>query len=392
MALSKKDMEKNKTKKIVFLTGTRADFGKIKSLLSILQTSKKFETHIFVTGMHLNPKYGETVREIEKSGLSNIYKFINHSNVSGQDAILSETIRGFSHFVKSLQPDLIVVHGDRVEALGGALVGALNNILVAHIEGGEISGSIDEHIRHAVSKLAHLHFVSNQEAQRRLLQMGEREDTIFVIGSPDIDAINSPHLPNWPEVKKHYNVPFDDFALLMFHPVTTELDKLPDHTNQLVETLLASKMNYIAVYPNNDPGTDIILSAYQKNFSQHPRFALYPSLRFEHFLTILKNTRFVIGNSSAGIREAPYYGIPTINIGSRQNGRVKTEIIKSIKHCDYDKDALLTAIKEITNSPIQHQQIQHFGNAGSDKKFLNVLLNQNIWNIKVQKQFLDIDF
>lgn len=385
-------MEKNKVKKIVFLTGTRADFGKIKSLLSILQTSKKFETHIFVTGMHLNPKYGETVREIEKCGLPNIYKFINHSEYAGQDAILSETIRGFSNFIKSLQPDLIVVHGDRVEALGGALVGSLNNILVAHIEGGEISGSIDEHIRHAISKLSHLHFVSNQEAQRRLLQMGERKETIFIIGSPEIDAINSPHLPKWPEVKKHYNVPFDDFALLMFHPVTTDLANFSSYTNQLVETLLESNMNYVAVYPNNDPGTDVILNAYQKHFSQHPRFALYPSLRFEHFLTMLKNTRFVIGNSSAGVREAPYYGTPTINIGNRQNGRVKVGAVKSIKHCDYSKEAISAAIKAVTNSTMKHRQTRHFGNAGSDKKFLDILLNQNIWGIKAQKQFLDIDF
>ncbi|MEK7566750.1 MAG: UDP-N-acetylglucosamine 2-epimerase, partial [Patescibacteria group bacterium] len=217
-------MEKEGIKKIVFLTGTRADFGKIKSILSILQTAKEFETHIFVTGMHLNPKYGETVHEIEKCGLPNIYKFVNHKDNSGPDIILSETIRGFSDFIKSLRPDLIFVHGDRVEALSGALVGAFNNTLVAHIEGGEISGSIDEHIRHAISKVSHLHFVANQEAKRRLLQMGEREETIFVTGSPDIDIMNSSNLPSWPEVKKHYNVPFNDFALFVFHPVTTELD------------------------------------------------------------------------------------------------------------------------------------------------------------------------
>ena len=164
------------------------------------------------------------------------------------------------------------------------------------------------------------------------------------------------------------------------------------YTNQLVETLLESNMNYVAVYPNNDPGTDVILNAYQKHFSQHPRFALYPSLRFEHFLTMLKNTRFVIGNSSAGVREAPYYGTPTINIGNRQNGRVKVGAVKSIKHCDYSKEAISAAIKAVTNSTMKHRQTRHFGNAGSDKKFLDILLNQNIWGIKAQKQFLDIDF
>ncbi len=385
-------MEKNKIKKIVFLTGTRADFGKIKSLLSILQTAGGFETHIFVTGMHLNPKYGETVHEIEKCGFSNIYKFANHSGDCAPDIILSETVRGFGEFVKNIRPDMVVVHGDRVETLGGALVGVLNNILVAHIEGGEISGSVDELLRHAISKLSHFHFVANEEAKRRLRQMGESEETIFVIGSPDIDIMNSPDLPEWPEVKERYNVPFDDFALLAFHPVTTDLDNLFFAVNQLVDAVLESNINYVVIYPNNDPGTDIILNVYQEKLLHHPRFALYPSLRFEHFLTMLKNARFIIGNSSVGIREAPYYGVPVINIGSRQNGRIKAEAGQSIRQCDYNKDNISALIKEITDSPRHYQPTQHFGNGGSDKKFLDILLNQNIWQIKVQKQFLDMDF
>lgn len=385
-------MEKGKSKKIVFLTGTRADFGKIKSLLYILRGAREFETHIFATGMHLNPKYGETFREIEKCGLPNIYKFANHKDNSSPDVILSETVRGFGDFVKSLKPDLIFVHGDRMEALSGALVGAFNNILVAHIEGGEISGSIDEHIRHAVSKLSHLHFVSNNEAKRRLLQMGEREETIFITGSPDIDIMNSSTLPDWKEVKEHYNVSFNDFALFIFHPVTTELDDFLSHTNQTVEALIDSGINYIVIYPNNDPGTDMVLDTYEKKIARNPRFAIYQSLRFEHFLTILKRARFIIGNSSAGVREAPYYGIPTIDIGSRQNGRIKEGVVKSVKHCGYDKGDILALIKEISGQSASYQPTKHFGEAGSDKKFLDILSDENIWKIKAQKQFLDIDF
>ncbi len=386
-------MEKNKIKKIVFLTGTRADFGKIKSLLSILQTAGGFETHIFVTGMHLNPKYGETVHEIEKCGFSNIYKFANHSGDCAPDIILSETVRGFGEFVKNIRPDMVVVHGDRVETLGGALVGVLNNILVAHIEGGEISGSVDELLRHAISKLSHFHFVANEEAKRRLRQMGESEETIFVIGSPDIDIMNSPDLPEWPEVKERYNVPFDDFALLAFHPVTTDLDNLLFAVNQLVDAVLESNINYVVIYPNNDPGTDIILNVYKEKLFNHHRFALYPSLRFEYFLSLLKTPRFIIGNSSVGIREAPYYGIPTINVGNRQNGRIKSNSTESVWHCDYYKNDILTLTKKITDSPVRYQSTQLFGNGDSDKKFLEVLLNHDkIWKIKPQKQFLDIDF
>lgn len=385
-------MAEDKIKKIVFLTGTRADFGKIKSLISVLHKADGFEPHIFVTGMHLNPKYGETVHEIEKCGFCNIYKFVNHDDYCSPDNILSETVRGFSEFVKNLQPDLIVVHGDRIETLAGALVGSLNNILVAHIEGGEISGSIDEHIRHAVSKLSHFHFVANQEAKKRLLQMGERKETIFVIGSPDIDIMNSPHLPDWPEVKRRYGVPFDDFALLIFHPMTTDLDNFPSATNQLLEAVLESDMNYAVIYPNNDPGSDVIFRAYEK-IANHPRFALYPSLRFEYFLTMLKNARFMIGNSSAGIREAPYYGVPAINIGDRQNGRIKSDKVKSVWHCQCNKSDILDLIKIISGSPERYQPVQPFGVGGSDNKFLEILSDPDkIWRTKPQKRFFDIDF
>ena len=153
-------------KKIVFLTGTRADFGKLKSLMSISQNSKNFEVHLFVTGMHMNTLYGFTVDEIEKAGFKNIYKYINHDSIEYMDRTLSKTIDGFSEYISQINPDLIVVHGDRVEALAGAIVGSLNNILVAHIEGGEVSGTIDELIRHSVTKMSHIHLVANSEAKK----------------------------------------------------------------------------------------------------------------------------------------------------------------------------------------------------------------------------------
>ena len=155
-------------KKILFLSGTRADFGKLKSLISISQKSSLFDVSIFVTGMHLQKEYGFTVNEIEKSGFENIYTFENHTTESSMDLTLSKTIEGLSAYVKEIKPDLIVVHGDRVEALAGAIVGSLNNILVGHIEGGEVSGTIDELIRHSVSKMSHIHFVSNQQAKNKL--------------------------------------------------------------------------------------------------------------------------------------------------------------------------------------------------------------------------------
>jgi len=315
-----------KNKKIVFLTGTRADFGKLKSLIKITQDSKKFDIHIFVTGMHMNSKYGKTVDEIYKSGFKNIYQFINHDTVEHMDRTLAKTVDGFSHYIAEIKPDLIVIHGDRVEALAGAIVGSMNNILVSHVEGGEISGTIDELIRHSVSKLSHIHLVANDEAKRRLLQMGERNEAIFTIGSPDLDLMDPQKLPKIEDVKKYYEINFDTYSVLIFHPVTTEYEKMAKYANDLIEVLIESQRNFIVIYPNNDLGSNEILYELNK-VSTHPNFKIFPSLRFEYFLSLLKNAEFMIGNSSAALREAPFYKIPSINIGTRQDNRVKNKNI-----------------------------------------------------------------
>ena len=159
---------------------------------------------------------------------------------------------------------MIVIHGDRLEALAGAIVGSFNNILVSHIEGGELTGTIDESIRHAVSKLSHIHFVSNDDAKKRLIQMGEIEERIFVIGSPDIDIMMKKDLPTREELIEYYDINFEKYAILIFHPVTTELEYLENQTTEMVGAVIDSKRNYVVIYPNNDPGSDIIMKAYGK--------------------------------------------------------------------------------------------------------------------------------
>lgn len=373
-------------KKILFLTGTRADFGKIKPLISKLEEDSHMTVFLFVTGMHLQWEYGYTLLEIERLEFSNVHTFSNYTHETTMDLTLAKTIEGFSSYAKKVNPDLIVVHGDRVETLAGAIVGALNNILVAHIEGGEISGTVDELIRHSVSKLSHIHFVSNEQAAKRLEQMGELPESVFVIGSPDVDIMLSNKLPVIDEVKSYYGIQFKQYAVAMFHPVTTEADQMPRYARQFVQALLEDSHNYVVVYPNNDLGSTSILKEYE-NLKRHPRFRIIPSLRFEYFLTLLKEAQFIIGNSSAGIREAPYYDVPIINVGNRQLNRSEwSEII----HTDNETEAIGMALKRINHFQ-KKGRLHEFGKGNSAELFLKSLKNKDLWQLNQQKQFKDLN-
>lgn len=372
-----------KIRRVVFLTGTRADFGKLKSLMKKIEDDPMFENQIFITGMHMLAKYGSTADEVKKSGFQNIYKFINQNVSDNMDHILAKTVLGLSDYVKEISPDLIIVHGDRVEALAGAIVGALNNILVAHIEGGEISGTIDELIRHSISKLSHVHFVSNEIAKNRLIQLGEDLNNVHIIGSPDIDIMNSKSLPNLEVVKSYYNFNFKSHSILLFHSVTTDLENLRRHVRLLVDQVISSKLNYIVIYPNNDPGTEIILQEYER-FDGMGNIKIYPSMRFEYFLTLLKNAEFIIGNSSAGIREAPHFGVPSINLGTRQMNRVICDLVDNV---EFNGDAIKAAISNARNC--NKTPLFLFGNGNSSEKFYEVIKSPEFWDASAQKYFID---
>jgi UDP-N-acetylglucosamine 2-epimerase (hydrolysing) len=374
-------------KKIVFLTGTRADFGKLKSLINISKKSKLFDVHIFVTGMHLDKKFGYTIDEVQKEGYDNIFPYKNYKLSSKMDQILANTIKGFSNYISDIKPDLIIVHGDRVEALAGAISGSLNNILVAHIEGGEVSGTVDELIRHAVSKMSHIHFVSNKDAAKRLNQLGELGSCIHIIGSPDLDLMDPKRIPKLDFVLKYYDINFDDFAIAMFHPVTTEFDAMAKNTKSFVNTLIKSKKNYIVIYPNNDLGSNIIINEYRR-LKNKSNFRIFPSIRFEYFLTLLHSAEFIIGNSSAGIREAPYYNTPSIDIGTRQKNRSAGA---SIFHCDYRESSIIDANQKINGFSQKNRKnaTHNFGSGDSDKKFIQIIKRDLFWKTNKQKQFQD---
>lgn len=373
-----------KQKRVLFLTGTRADYGKMKPLMRALDDRKEFQVFIFVCGMHLSETFGGTFTEVLKDGYENVHIAYGLLQTQNASVNVGNTIAYLSGYVEHVRPDMIVVHGDRMEALAGAVVGALHNILVAHIEGGELSGTIDESIRHAISKFAHIHFVCTKEAQARLIQLGEEPDRIYVIGSPDIDVMMSDRLPSVGRAKERYDIRFERYGILMYHPVTTEYDRVGAYCRTVVDAVIGSGRNYVVVFPNNDLGSEVILNEYRR-FNGNQRFRIFSSLRFEYFLSLLKHADFIIGNSSAGIREAGIYGIPAIDIGSRQSGRYVPGSA-NIQHVGEDERAIRTALGRIdryrTASFI-------FGDGKSTEKFLGIVQEPEFWNIKIQKRFVD---
>ncbi len=374
-------------KHILFVTATRAEFGKIKNTIFYLNKSRKYKVTIIVTGMHMMGKYGSTYLEVKNFFPKNkIIYFKNQTENQSQDIALSNTIKKISPILKNINPDLIIIHGDRVEALAVAISGSFNNFLIAHIEGGEVSGTIDEHIRHSVSKLSHLHFVSNKDAKKRLLQLGELNKTIFITGSPETDIMRLKNLPSLKDVKKRYDIIFKEYAILLYHPVTSETNKkIQNDLNCLLQVLKKSNRNYLLIYPNNDPGSKTIISNYKLKFRKLKNVKIFRSIRFEYFLTLLKNSFCIIGNSSSGVREAPFYGVPTIDLGNRQKNRTSN---KSIYNLKFNLSKILRVLKKIENKRFKKSKI--YGEGYSAKKIVRILNSKNIWKTSTQKYLQEI--
>lgn len=369
-------------KKIVFITGTRADYSKIRPLILSLKELENVDVGIFVTGMHMLRDYGSTHNEVESTSTWD-YKFINQSQGDSDYKIMSNTIAGFGDFVRENKPDLIVVHGDRIEALAGALVGAMDNVRVAHIEGGELSGSVDDSYRHAITKLSHIHLVSNAEAKARLIQLGESEESIFQIGSPEFDLMYSSNLPSIEDVLDRYEIPFQNYAIAILHPVKTETDANQENAKIFCEALVQTNLNYIIIESNNDQGSYEVREEIRKLW-KFSNFSIFPSIRYDFFLILLRNAQFIIGNSSSGVREAPHYGIPAVNLGSRQEGRVRSKlVINSL----FDKKLVIKSVHTALDLPRVPEY--NFGDGQSAKRFKELIASQKIWQLPIQKTFVE---
>lgn len=336
--------------------------------------------------MHLDEKYGSTWKEFEKLALPFV-KIRNDLSGTGMDVITAETIFRVSDLIRSWKPTHTVAHGDRTEALATAIASTLNNVPVIHIEGGEVSGTADESMRHAISKLSHFHLVSNTSAEKRLIRMGEDPKRISVTGSPELDLMLSDSLPGRAEVMERYQINFSRYAICIFHPVTTELEQVGVQAQALARAMNDSKKNFVVIGSNNDLGTELI-SASMTELSKNQRFRLIPSMRFEHYVALLKNADFIIGNSSSGVREAPFLGIPSINVGSRQFRRNLSS--SSILHCDYEYESLTSAISSIGIRKYRSDKV--FGEGKSAENFLKLLDSDFFEESNAQKHFFEEDF
>lgn len=370
------------TRHIIFVTGTRADFGKLEPLV-VAARDAGFRVSLFVTGMHMMDRYGLTKIEAHRVTGVEVFDYINQRADDPQDLVLSKTILGFSDFVCEHKPDLVVIHGDRVEALACALVCATNYIRCAHIEGGEVSGTIDEIFRHCNTKLSSCHFVSSERAKTRVQALGEPEDTVFVIGSPELDTHRRPSGVTIEQVRQRYDIPFGEYGIVVFHPVTSEADTIGAQARSMFQTLQASGKNFVVIAPNNDPGSrDIfaVLESLPKN-----QFRIIPSMRFTYFSELMKNAAAVIGNSSAGVREAPFVGVPSLDVGTRQNNRSDAA---SITHVDaFDTKAVAEFLE--SRWGIAFDVDEGFGLGNSADRFVEVLRNESFWTRSMQKEFQD---
>jgi len=370
---------------ILFLTGTRADFGKLKPLILSASQLESAKVKIFATGMHLQPNYGLTIKEVEKLGIP-VFPFVNFSFGDSMSQVVSKTVSGLADYLRSFPIDFLVIHGDRSEALAGAIVGSLNNVRVIHVEGGELSGTVDESLRHAITKLSHIHLVSNEGAKNRVVGLGENPKTVFEIGSPELDIMFSDQLPTLIEVRQRYELTELKHCIFVVHPVTTqEPERLAMATREILTNLLSrGDLQVVAILPNNDNGAAFILSEIERH-KGHPLLRVIPSMRFEHYLSLLKAAEFIIGNSSSGVREAPAFGTPSLNIGSRQSRRAQSESIIDIDEAEVQN--LSKFIDGIQDRKFPIASL--FGDGRAADRFLRLLADGSFYEAPLQKQFYE---
>ena len=323
-------------RRIAVVTGTRAEYGLLYSVLKAIGARTELKLALVVTGMHLSREFGYTVREIENDGFS-IEAKVDMLLSSDTPAAMAKSIGlgviGMAQTWEQLKPDMILVLGDRVEPLAATISGAYMNIPVAHIHGGDSTrGGLDESARHAITKFAHIHFPATKISAQRIVKMGEDEWRVHVVGSPALDIILSePLLPPKALTEKFGLDLSQSLVLVVQHPVTTQVDEAPKQMRETLEAIVEIGYPTIIIYPNSDAGGHRMIEVI-KQYDKYPLIETFKSLPRKEYLSLMKISSVMVGNSSSGIIDAPSFGLPAINIGMRQEGRERGKNVIDVGH------------------------------------------------------------
>jgi GDP/UDP-N,N'-diacetylbacillosamine 2-epimerase (hydrolysing) len=381
-------------RKICVITGTRAEYGLLYWLMKEIDTDKDLELQIIVTGMHLSPEFGNTYQQIEKDGFV-INKKVDILLSSDSEAGISKSMGlgmiGFSDVFNDLNPDLIVVLGDRFEIFSAVGTAMITKIPIAHIHGGEATeGVIDEPIRHSITKMSHLHFTATEEYKNRVIQLGEQPDKVFNVGGLGVDNINQLKLLSKVEFEKAIKFNLGEKNILVtFHPVTLEKSTSKTQFQMLLKSIDELKNTQIIfTKANSDTDGRVINSMIDDYVGKNNNAIAFTSMGQLNYLSALQFMDVVVGNSSSGLLEAPSFKIGTIDIGDRQKGRIKAG---SVISCLPNKNSINNAFKKLYSKQFQAviSKVENpYGKGGASKKVVKIIKDVSLLNI-VKKSFYD---
>ena len=384
-------------RKICVITGTRAEFGLLRPLIELINNDAELQLQLIATGMHLSPEFGYTFNEITEAGFvvdKKVECLLSSDTSVGVSKTIALAISGFADALEDLQPDLVVVLGDRTEILGAVIATAMANIPIAHLYGGETTeGAYDEAIRHSITKFSHLHFTSTEIYRKRVIQLGEQPETVFNVGAIGLDSIKKLELLDRQAFEESIDFKLNKKnVLITYHPVTLEKEP-PIQTFENILTTLDELTDtaLIFTHANSDKNGRIINKMIIEYVETHKDKAVaFKSLGQLRYLSALQFVDFVIGNSSSGMTEVPAFHIPTINIGDRQKGRINCESVINSTHTLEDiRKSITFALNKQFREKIQQQEML-YGNGTAAKKILKIIKEHN--HIPIKKSFYNIDF
>lgn len=341
-------------KKIVYITGTRADYGIMSDLLKKLNQTRNFNVKIIATGMHLMKKFGSSINEIKKDDLEviKINSIFRGDKASSMLYFLSDFIEKLTKELERLKPDFIFVLGDRIEMLGAAIVGSYLATPVVHFHGGEVSSTIDETARHAITKLSHLHFCATEKSAERIIRMGEEKFRVKVVGAPSLNNISRIKKISKKEMFRKFGLDVDKpLVLVLQHPVTLQESKSYSQMHNILIAVEELGHQALVIYPNSDPGSSKIIECINK-FRFRKNLVIRKNISRDLFISLMSHANVLVGNSSSGIIEAPQFKLPVVNIGARQNGR---ERAKNAIDCIDNKNLIKKSIEYALSSAFKNK-------------------------------------